>query len=114
MFLTFSITDSGIGLKGREIRKIFKRFRQANVKTHVKYSGSGLGLFISKELTEKQGSEIKVASQSREGSTFSFYVKSRRVQQRPKMFRGLAHRDRRKDPAERKLRVLLVEDNIIN
>jgi signal transduction histidine kinase len=114
VFLTFSVTDSGIGLEGREISKIFERFRQANVKTHVKYGGSGLGLFISKELTEKQGGEIGVASQSGEGSTFGFYVKSRRVQQRPEMFRGLAHRDLRKDSAERKLRVLLVEDNIIN
>ncbi|KAH6530217.1 hypothetical protein HBI81_097810 [Parastagonospora nodorum] len=114
VFLTFSVRDSGIGLEGKEIRKIFERFRQANVKTHVKYGGSGLGLFISKELTEKQGGEIGVSSQSGEGSTFGFYVKSRRVQKRPEMFRSLAHRDRRQDSVERKLRVLLVEDNIIN
>lgn len=47
LYLTFSVEDSGIGLKGQEIHKIFERFRQANRKTHVKYGGSGLGLFIS-------------------------------------------------------------------
>ena len=37
VYLTFSVQDSGIGLKGKEIHKIFERFRQANMKTHVKY-----------------------------------------------------------------------------
>lgn len=49
VYLTFSVKDSGIGLRPKEIHKIFERFRQANMKTHVKYGGSGLGLFISKE-----------------------------------------------------------------
>jgi PAS domain S-box-containing protein len=47
LYVTFSVQDSGIGLTGKEIKKIFERFRQANMKTHVKYGGSGLGLFIS-------------------------------------------------------------------
>jgi PAS domain S-box-containing protein len=47
IYMTFSVQDSGIGLKGKEIDKIFERFHQANKKTHVKYGGSGLGLFIS-------------------------------------------------------------------
>jgi signal transduction histidine kinase len=46
IYLTFSITDSGIGIGGEEISEIFGRFRQANVKTHSVYGGSGLGLFI--------------------------------------------------------------------
>lgn len=51
VYLTFSVQDSGIGLKGKEIHKIFERFHQANVKTHVKYGGSGLGLFISEPIS---------------------------------------------------------------
>jgi signal transduction histidine kinase len=47
IYMTFSVRDTGIGLRGKEIHKIFERFRQANMKTHVKYGGSGLGLFIS-------------------------------------------------------------------
>ncbi|KAL5120426.1 hypothetical protein ACEQ8H_001716 [Pleosporales sp. CAS-2024a] len=114
VYLTFSVQDSGIGLDKKDIHKIFERFRQANVKTHVKYGGSGLGLFISKELTEKQGGEIGVSSVLGEGSTFGFYVKSRRVQQRPDMARKLTLRGLDQGTVDQKFRVLLVEDNIIN
>jgi CheY-like chemotaxis protein len=45
----------------------------------VQYGGSGLGLFISRELTELQGGEIGVESESGRGSTFAFYVVARRA-----------------------------------
>ncbi|KAF2450845.1 hypothetical protein P171DRAFT_349353 [Karstenula rhodostoma CBS 690.94] len=114
VYLTFSVQDSGIGLKGKEIHKIFERFRQADMKTHVKYGGSGLGLFISKELTEKQGGEIGVSSVAGEGSTFGFYVKTRRVERRPQTLGELFHESGGVGPTPQKLHVLLVEDNVIN
>jgi signal transduction histidine kinase len=114
VYLTFSVKDSGIGLQGKEIHKIFERFRQANVKTHVKYGGSGLGLFISKELTEKQGGEIGVSSLHGQGSTFGFYVKARRVEQRPPTFIEMPKGTRQGNTVSHQLRVLLVEDNLIN
>lgn len=114
MYLTFSVQDSGIGLRGKEIHKIFERFRQANMKTHVKYGGSGLGLFISKELTEKQGGEIGVSSVLGQGSTFGFYVKTRRVERRPQTLGELYRECGGIGPAPQQLHVLLVEDNIIN
>ena len=114
LYLAFSVKDSGIGLQEKDIHKIFERFRQANVKTHVKYGGSGLGLFISKELTEKQGGEIGVSSILGQGSTFGFYVKSRRVQRQPKTVKEMFQQAGKHDAAARQLHVLLVEDNIIN
>ncbi|KAF2820431.1 hypothetical protein CC86DRAFT_471509 [Ophiobolus disseminans] len=114
VYLTFSVQDSGIGLQDKEIHNIFERFKQANVKTHVKYGGSGLGLFISKQLTEKQGGEIGVSSLPGEGSTFGFYVKTRRVEQRSQGIDDMSTQSRQKNPASQQLRVLLVEDNIIN
>jgi signal transduction histidine kinase len=78
VYLTFVVQDSGIGLSNNAIAKIFKRFSQAHVKTHVTYGGSGLGLYISKELAEKQGGEIGVTSVPGKGTKFGFYVKARR------------------------------------
>jgi CheY-like chemotaxis protein len=113
IYLAFTVKDSGIGLQEKEIYKIFERFRQANVKTHVKYGGSGLGLFISKALTEKQGGEIGVSSVLGQGSTFGFYVKTRRVEWQPRTLKEM-FQQAGQEAAARQLHVLLVEDNIIN
>lgn len=99
-------------MKSKEIHKVFERFRQANMRTHVKYGGSELGLFISKELTEKQGGEIGISSVYGEGSTFGFYVKTRRVERRPQTLSELFNGD--DGPTTRQLHVLLAEDNVIN
>ncbi|KAF9691844.1 hypothetical protein EKO04_009985 [Ascochyta lentis] len=114
LYLAFSVKDSGIGLKDEEIHNIFERFKQANVKTHVKYGGSGLGLFISKELTEKQGGEIGVSSVHGHGSTFGFYVKTRRAERRPQTMHELFNESGSQDKEHHALHVLLVEDNLIN
>jgi hypothetical protein len=42
----------------------------------VKYGGSGLGLFISRELVELQGGQVGVHSEAGKGSTFGFYIKA--------------------------------------
>lgn len=78
VFVHFAVEDTGRGLSGEEKKSLFLRFSQASPRTHVQYGGSGLGLFISRELTELQGGEIGVASEAGKGSTFAFYVKARR------------------------------------
>lgn len=112
VYATFLISDTGIGMDLTEVHKIFERFRQANVRTNVKYGGTGLGLFISKELTEKQGGEIGVISTPGVGSSFAFYIKTRRAHVRPKNL-PMAIRARGSVRIDQ-LQVLLVEDNIIN
>ncbi|KAI1182147.1 histidine kinase [Nemania serpens] len=77
--LHFSVQDTGRGLDEHERKLLFQRFSQATPRTHVQYGGSGLGLFISRILTELQGGQIGVNSQKGVGSTFSFYVKSRKI-----------------------------------
>lgn len=81
IYLEFAVQDTGRGLSPEELKVLFQRFQQASPRTHVQYGGSGLGLFISRELTELQGGEIGVSSESGKGSTFAFYVKCRRSQE---------------------------------
>jgi len=78
VFLHFAVQDTGRGLDENEKKLLFIRFSQASPRTHVQYGGSGLGLFISRELTELQGGEIGVASERGVGSTFAFYIKARK------------------------------------
>lgn len=78
IYLHIEVQDSGRGLDESERNLLFKRFSQASPRTHVQYGGSGLGLFISRELTELQGGQIGVASKAGAGSTFAFYIRTRR------------------------------------
>ncbi|CAK7228217.1 hypothetical protein SBRCBS47491_006827 [Sporothrix bragantina] len=78
-----AVSDTGKGLKDDEKNELFQHFSQTSPRTHVQYNGSGLGLYISRNLTELQGGQIGVASTKDEGSTFAFYVKSRKVSSTP-------------------------------
>jgi CheY-like chemotaxis protein len=56
---------------------------------HMQYGGSGLGLFISRQLAELHGGQIGVASRAGVGSTFGFYLKCKRmIAQKPNASRG--------------------------
>lgn len=77
--LQFSVTDTGRGLSEDERLTLFTRFSQASPRTHIHYGGTGLGLFISRRLTELQGGSIGLESEPKKGSTFSFYIKTRRI-----------------------------------
>jgi hypothetical protein len=57
-FIYFTVSDTGRGIKPEEKVKLFSRFQQASPRTYTSYGGSGLGLFISRELAELQGGEI--------------------------------------------------------
>jgi signal transduction histidine kinase len=93
VFLTFNVQDTGCGLTEAETKNLFQRFSQASPNTYkrvsprrnsllghmltvVKYGGSGLGLFISRDLVELQGGQVGVHSEAGKGSTFGFYIKA--------------------------------------
>lgn len=78
VFLSFSVRDTGPGMSQQEADLLFNRFTQGSPRTHVQYGGSGLGLWISRELTELHGGRIGISSELGLGSTFDFYVKGRR------------------------------------
>jgi PAS domain S-box-containing protein len=70
--ISFSISDTGIGISANSIDKIFENFQQASISTSRLYGGTGLGLAIVKQLVESQGGTIRVKSQLGKGSVFTF------------------------------------------
>lgn len=78
IYLTVIVQDTGRGISPSEMKRLFQRFQQASPKTHIKYGGSGLGLFISRELARLQNGQIGVSSESGVGSTFAFFVRAQR------------------------------------
>jgi CheY-like chemotaxis protein len=83
VYLQFEVQDTGRGLTAAEMKLLFIRFSQASPRTHAEYGGSGLGLFISRQLTELLGGQIGVESEAGIGSTFAFYVRAERAEQKP-------------------------------
>ena len=72
--LTFSVNDTGVGLKEEQIDKLFGAFVQAEDSTSRKFGGTGLGLYLSRLIAQKLGGDIGVESEYGKGSTFSLSV----------------------------------------
>lgn len=116
----FTVHDTGRGMTPEEKSKIFSRFTQGSPRTYSEYGGSGLGLFISRELAGLQGGEIGVASEAGKGSTFAFFIKTRHVAppgsglmaDLPVRTNGNSVKNVAIAPHE--VSVLVVEDNLLN
>jgi len=72
--LIFTVTDSGIGLKPAEIRRLFRPFAQANADIARRYGGAGLGLAVVKALAKLMGGDLAVSSGFGRGSMFRLTV----------------------------------------
>ena len=67
-----SISDTGIGIPAQAQTNLFTKFYRVHGGLNSGSTGTGLGLFISKSLVERQGGAIGVESQEGRGSTFTF------------------------------------------
>ncbi len=110
--LLFVVRDTGIGIPRNKLASVFDAFSQAGGSAHVKYGGTGLGLAISRQLVELMGGRIWVESTEGAGSTFFFTAVFERGHA-PSENRSLA-RPTRAQAQGRQLRILLVEDNMVN
>lgn len=71
-FITFSVTDMGIGITPEDQKHLFQKFYRVNNSFTRDVGGTGLGLYIARNLIEQFGGKIWVDSQEGKGSTFSF------------------------------------------
>jgi signal transduction histidine kinase len=90
--VSFDVVDRGSGIPESEVDRVFERFHQRESSlTHTE--GFGLGLYISKLLTEAMGGWIDVTSAAGEGSTFTVTLPSARTLPAPARPSAPAHAD---------------------
>ncbi|SCY44211.1 His Kinase A (phospho-acceptor) domain-containing protein [Pseudobutyrivibrio sp. AR14] len=73
--LTFEISDTGIGIKQEDIKRMFDSFERLEVNRNRNIEGAGLGMTITQNLLKMMGSTLRVQSVYGEGSTFSFTIR---------------------------------------
>lgn len=72
MFAAVNVADQGIGIREEEQAGIFQRFYRSKEVSQIK--GVGIGLYLAREIAERQSGYLKVKSEYGKGSTFSFYM----------------------------------------
>jgi len=105
--IVMTVEDTGIGIKPDKLRKIFNRFEQSDNSTTRQYGGAGLGLAISKKLTECMGGVLEVTSEYQKGTRFSLALPLKRLKktgQRPEVESG----------AFENMPILVIDDNEVN
>ena len=107
--VAFAVSDSGIGLTLKEIKRLFRPFSQANVSIASRFGGAGLGLSSVKQLARAMGGDIVIAQRRGGGTTFTLTVTMTRAKAGSATSAG-ADADLLSNPAP-VLRVLSVEDN---
>ena len=81
--LTFSVKDTGIGIKPEDIKRMFESFERLEVNRNRNIEGAGLGMPITQNLLKMMGSTLNVDSTYGEGSTFSFTISQEVVNPEP-------------------------------
>jgi len=112
--LNFWVKDTGIGIPKEKLPLIFDSFRQIDGTFTRKFGGTGLGLSITRELVEKMNGELIVNSKLGEGTTFNFSLvfekQTKQLQpaqpDKPSLIIN--------DADKQKVKILLVEDNIVS
>ncbi len=108
--LSLKISDTGIGIQKEDLERLFQFFEQADVVKNRRIRGSGLGLSITKNLTEMMGGTIVVESEYGKGSTFHLMlplVEGEKDQAEDAKKAGSAVRVKNGN-------ILLVDDNEVN
>lgn len=112
--ISISVQDTGVGISEEKQVHIFDRFKQADKSISSEYGGTGLGLYISRQLVNLLGGELRVVSKEGQGACFYFGFKVQldlsmgelSVQSLAQQNQGLSNL--------KGMRVLVAEDNTMN
>ena len=74
ILLYFEVTDTGIGIKEEDMKRLFESFERLDVERNRNIEGTGLGMSVCTKLLSLMNSELKVKSKYGEGSTFWFEI----------------------------------------
>jgi CheY-like chemotaxis protein len=105
--IKFAVRDTGIGIPGNKLDRLFKAFSQVDSSTTRNYGGTGLGLAISRRLVELMNGQMWVESEENRGSTFYFTIIAKAA--------PISYYRPKSEPSQsaqlRGKRLLIVEDN---
>ncbi|MBC7777045.1 MAG: response regulator [Phycisphaerae bacterium] len=108
--LTFTVSDTGIGIPPEQMSRVFESFQQADDDISANYGGTGLGLSITKDLVEQQGGKIELESEVGKGTAISAIIPF----ELDKISEAEAQQGTQEKIAFENLRILLVEDTFFN
>ncbi|MCA9755238.1 MAG: response regulator [Candidatus Eisenbacteria bacterium] len=112
--VTFSVSDTGIGLAPDKMDRVFESFAQADSSTTREFGGTGLGLAIARQIVEQMGGRISVESQLGRGSRFWFELPLPRAMAEEETSLVTSTKRNTGKIAPLGFRVLVAEDNEIN
>ena len=71
-YVQISISDTGVGISKENIDNMFKKFFRGDNVVRIETEGSGLGMYIAKNIILRHGGAIRVESELNRGTTFYF------------------------------------------
>ncbi len=109
--VSFTVKDTGVGIKEEDKETIFYAFKQATTETRRKYGGTGLGLSIASKLVSLLGGTLELDSIEGKGSQFYFTLQFKHGRIEEKNAESIQEIGQKMTNS---LSVLVVEDNLMN
>lgn len=118
--LCFCIKDTGIGIREKDIDRLYDAFERFDTERNRDVEGTGLGMNISQQFLKLMGSELQIRSEYEKGTEFSFELVQEVVNDQPlgnfreKLIKAQSIADHRHNFTAPDVRLLVVDDNKIN